>query len=367
MRIFNRATIPALAVVVAVAAAPALAQDKLAFGLPGVPPVFGATVAYTAQEAGIFKKYGLDVTLRQMDSGAAAANAVDAGSLDASLSPSPFIMVMKSNAGSTLRAIWGMDNPDWLIASMDGAKTSCESLKGQGVGVDSNRGARWIQLNTFLTRVCKLETDKDVPTVPLSTNVLTAMASGQITFGVLHIDDVPVIERVSKKKVHTIAELEKVSPGEHYLSLVARQDRLEKNRDAYVRLVAALRDATAYMRDPKNQTAVAKFAAPTMRELPDAVNALTVYNAMEFWPSGHSGLTQKRLETSSRLTPFIRPTPSVVVTMMAPRTPAMSKLREESISQPPRPVLASRISEATMPTSARPIAWRMPVSANGTV
>jgi ABC-type nitrate/sulfonate/bicarbonate transport system substrate-binding protein len=298
MRAFDRTRISALALAVAVAAAPAAAQDKLTFGLPGVPPVFGATVAYVAQDAGIFKKYGLDVTLRQMDSGAAAANAVDSGSMDVSLSPSPFIMVMKSNAGSTLRAIWGMDNPDWLITSMDGSKTTCDSMKGQGVGVDSNRGARWIQLNIFLTRVCKLETDKDVPTVPLSTNVLTAMASGQITFGVLHMDDVPVIERLSKKKVHTIAEMEKVSPGEHYLVMVARQDRLEKNRDTYVRLVAAIRDAVAYMRDAKNLEAVAKSAGPTMRELPDATSAVKAYNAMEFWPNGHPGLTQKRLETS---------------------------------------------------------------------
>jgi ABC-type nitrate/sulfonate/bicarbonate transport system substrate-binding protein len=276
----------------------AAAQDKLTFGLPGVPPVFGATVAYVAQDAGIFKKYGLDVTLRNMDSGAAAANAVDSGSMDVSLSPSPFIMVMKSNAGSTLKAIWGMDNPDWLIASMDPAKTSCDAMKGQGVGVDSNRGARWIQLNIYLTRVCKLETDKDVPTVPLSTNVLTAMASGQINFGVLHIDDVPVIERMSGKKVHTIIEMEKVSPGEHYLIVVSRQDRLEKNRDAYVRLVASLRDAAQFMRDPKNAEMVGKAAGPTMREQPDAINATKIYNGMEFWPNGHPGLTKSRLETS---------------------------------------------------------------------
>jgi ABC-type nitrate/sulfonate/bicarbonate transport system substrate-binding protein len=288
----------AIVVVAGFVASPAAAQDKLTFGLPGVPPVFGATVAYVAQDAGIFKKYGLDVTLRNMDSGAAAANAVDSGSMDVSLSPSPFIMVMKSNAGSSLRAIWGMDNPDWLIGSMDGAKTSCDAMKGQGVGVDSNRGARWIQLNIYLTRVCKLETDKDVPTVPLSTNVLTAMASGQINFGVLHIDDVPVIERMSGKKVHTVIEMEKVAPGEHYLIVVARQDRLDKNRDAYVRLVAALRDAAVYMRDPKNLQTVGKSAAPTMRELADATNAVKVYNAMEFWPNGHPGLTQKRLETS---------------------------------------------------------------------
>ena len=271
------------------------AADKVNFAVPAVPPVFGGVVAYVAKDVGIFEKYGLDVTVRAMDSGAAAAQAVNAGSMDISMSPTPFVATMISNAGAPMKAIWGMDKADWLVASMNPAKMSCDSMKGQGVGVDSPRGARWIQLNTFLINKCKLVIDKDVPTVPLSSNVGTAMASGQITFGVLHIDDAPVIERMSGKKVHVIADLEDVAPGQHYLVGIVRQDNLAKRRDVFVRVVAALRDAAAYMKEPANADKVAAIAEVTKRDKSEALAALKAYIKMEFWPQGHVGLAKERI------------------------------------------------------------------------
>lgn len=277
-------------------AAPALAADKLVVAVPGIPPVFGGVVVYVARDAGIFKKYGLDVTVKAMNSGAGAAKAVDSGSLDAALAPSQFVVTMVSNAGVPLKAIWGLDNPDWLIGSMDGGKTDCAAIKGQPVGVDSPQGARWIQLNTYLARKCKLAIEKDVPTVPMSSNVGTAMASGQINFGVLHIDDVPVIERMSGKKVHTMAKIEDVSPGIHYIMMVARADNIAKKRDAFVRFVAALRDAANYMHDPANLDRVAKMAAPTKRGIEDAKFSVNAYTKMMFWPKGTAGLEKGRIE-----------------------------------------------------------------------
>jgi NitT/TauT family transport system substrate-binding protein len=282
--------------VVLAASGAAQAADKMIFAVPAVPPVYGGVVAYVAKEVGIFKKYDLDVEVKAMDSGAAAASAVNAGSVDFSMSPTQFVATMASNAGAPVKAIWGMEKSDWLIASMDPAKTSCESMKGQGVGVDSPRGARWIQLNLFLVNKCKLATDKDVPTVPLSSNVGTAMASGQIVFGVLHIDDVPVIARQSGKKVNIIANMEEVAPGQHYLVGTVRNDNLAKKRDAFVRLVAALRDSVAYMRNPANEDRVATIAGVTKREKPDALAALREYNKMEFWPNGHAGLGKAPVE-----------------------------------------------------------------------
>lgn len=277
------------------AATPALAADKLTIATPGIPPVFAGAILYVARDAGIFKKYDLDVTIKAMNSGAAAAKAVDSGSVDASLSPSQFVVRMVSNAGAPLKAIWGLEHPDWLIASMDPSKTSCDAIKGQGVGVDSKRGARWIQLNTYLARACKMRIEKDVPTVPMSSNVGTAMASGQINFGVLHIDDIPVIERMSGKKVHTVATLEQVVPGVHYLMMIARQENIAKKRDSYVRLVAALRDASKFIHDPANTEAVAKMSAPTKRGMADATYAVNAYRKLEFWPNGTLGLGKDRI------------------------------------------------------------------------
>jgi len=273
------------------------AADQLTFATPGVPAVFGGIVAFVGKDSGIFKKYDLDVTVKPMDSGAAAATAVEAGSIDVSLSPTQFVATMASNAGAPVKAIWGMQKSDWLLTSMDPNKTKCSDLKGQGLGVDSPRGARWIQANNYLLKKCPdLALDKDVTSVSLGSNVGTAMASGQLVYGILHVDDMPVIERTSGKKVTVIAKMEEVNPGQHYLLLTVRSDNLAKKHDAFVRLVAALRDTANYMADPRNADAVAKMAAPTKRETADAKVALKTYNDMEYWPRKSAGLDKTAVQ-----------------------------------------------------------------------
>lgn len=286
----------AFAVVLGAGSPGARATEHLTFAAPGVPPVWAGVVDYVAEKAGFFKKYGVDVTVKAMNSGAAAAKAVAAGGLDAALAPTQFVATMIANSGAPIVAIWGQNRGDWMIASMDPKKMSCASMKGQGVGVDSPHGARWIQINTYLVKKCHMVTDKDVPTVPLSSNVATAMASGQLTFGVLHIDDIPVIEHMSHKKVHIIAKLDDVAPGIHYIAVVVRKDNLAKKRDAFVRYVAALRDAARWMHDPKNADKVAEIASVTKRSKAEALAALAAYNKMGFWPLNSAGLAKSRIE-----------------------------------------------------------------------
>lgn len=280
------------------AAAPAWAQEKITIGWPGVPPIYADVIGYVAQETGLFKKYGVEVDLRQMDSGAAAAKAVVSGAIDASMSPSQFVLALASNAKIPVKAIFGLPNPDWLIGSMDESKANCDGIKGEAVGVDSTGGARWIQLNTYLVRKCKLVTDKDVSTVPLGANTATAMASGQIQFGVLHLDDVVVIEKETGKKVHIVTRLEEVSPGLHYLLMTVREDTLAKKRDALVRAVAALSDAASYMADPANADKVAEIATVTKHSKENAAAALKLFLDIGFWPIDDSGLPKERIDRS---------------------------------------------------------------------
>jgi ABC-type nitrate/sulfonate/bicarbonate transport system substrate-binding protein len=137
------ATVLAVAMMaVALRGGAALADEKLKIAMPGVPPVFGSVVTYVARDEGFFKKYGVDVEVRTFDSGAAAAQAVVGGDIDASLSPTPVVVRMISNAGVDLVAIYGMQNPDWLLGSTDQALNKCKDVDGQSVGVDSIGGAR---------------------------------------------------------------------------------------------------------------------------------------------------------------------------------------------------------------------------------
>lgn len=275
-----------------------LAQDKkVIFAVPGIPPVFGSVLVFTAEKEGFFKKYGVDVTVRPLDSGAAAARAVTAGDIDLGLSPSPLIVNQISNAGVKLVAIYGLENPDWLIGSTD-PKIRCKDIAGLPVGVDSIGGARSIALTEML-QPCGLKVDK-VQQVPLGTNVGAAMVAGQLKVGVLHVDDVPAIERQLGKSLATVTTLKDSTPLSHYLLLVVNQDKLAQNRDAYVRVLAGLIDAEKFMRDPANLRRVAQIAEPTGRPVDEAEKALKNYLAMDFWAKGHAGLTRKNLESVTK-------------------------------------------------------------------
>ena len=274
--------------------APGAAQQNLVFAIPGIPPIFGGTIALVAAQEGLFKKYGVDVTVRAFETGAAASRAVASGEIAVAMSPSPLVISQVSNSDVKLVGIYGMEHPDWLIGSID-LNAGCASLKGAPIGVDAVGGARSIALKTMLISSCKMNIE-DVQEVALSSNGPAAMVAGQLKYGVLHIDDVPFIEFQTKKPVKVIVTLKDSRPIDHYLLMVANRDKLAQNRDAYVRIVAALIDAQRFMRNPANAARVAQAASPTGRSAELAEKALKAYLDMEFWPNGTDGLTRKNIE-----------------------------------------------------------------------
>jgi NitT/TauT family transport system substrate-binding protein len=292
----NRAVVATLvlAALAPACAGRARAQDTVSIGTPGIPAVFIAVQVFVAQQEKLFEKFGVKVTIRQFDTGANAARAVIAGDVDLAISPTPLVVNMISNANADLVGIYGYEHPDWLLASMDPAKNRCEDLKGQPVAVDGVGAARSIALNQLL-RSCGL-TANDTQQVAVSANVGAAMIAGQLPFGVLHIDDVPVIERESGKKVTIILDINKVDPVSHYMTLVTARARIEKQRDALARVVAALAEATRFIGDPKNADRVAQAAAPTGRNPADAKASTKMYLDIKFWPTDGHGLPKPNIE-----------------------------------------------------------------------
>ncbi len=285
-----------VAVLSAVAADPASAQGKkMVVAAPGIPPIFAAVQLYVAESEGFFKKHGVNVEVRPFDTGTAAARAVLAGDIEISMSPTPLIINQISNANANVVAIYGLPSPDWILASTDASKTSCKDVAGQPVGVDAVGGARSIALRIMLAGGCPDVKIDDVRQVALSSNTAPAMVAGRLTFGVLHLDDVAVLE-AQGKKVITLLEMKKTNPTSHYLLLIARQDRLKENRDGYVRVIAALIDAARFMQDPKNADRVAQAAAPTGHNKDIARAALKQFLDIGFWAANDDGMDRKKLE-----------------------------------------------------------------------
>jgi ABC-type nitrate/sulfonate/bicarbonate transport system substrate-binding protein len=282
------------------AGGPAAAQGKkVVLAVPGIPPIFASVIAYVADKQGLFKKYGADVEVRPFETGTAAARAVLAGSIEMALSPTPPVINQISNANADIVGIFGFANPDWILASVDPTKTKCTDIKGQPVGVDSIGGARSTALRSMLIGCPGVKLD-DVQQVALSSNVTPAMVAGRLPFGVLHLDDLAVIESQGKKMT-ILLEMKKTNPTSHYLLAVVRRDKLKENRDAYVRTLAGLIAAARFMQDPANADKVAADAAPTGHNPAISKAALKQFLAIGFWADKTDGLDRKKLDAVAKL------------------------------------------------------------------
>jgi len=293
-----RVTLMAGALCAALAAAgPAAAETrKMVVAAPGIPPIFASVILYVAEKEGFFKKYGVNAEVRPFDTGTAASRAVIAGDIEMSLSPSALLINQISNADANTVAIYGLTNTDFLLASTDPAKASCKDVVGQPVGVDTVGGARSIALRTMLTGGCPGVKIEDLQQVALSSNVAAAMLAGRLSLGVLHLDDVAVLEKQGKK-VDKLLTVQKTNANGHYLVFVVRVDKLKEHRDDYVRLMAALIDSARFIRDPKNADKVADDAAATGH--PKDVSKATIQPLIDidYWPVADDGLDRPRLES----------------------------------------------------------------------
>ena len=278
----------------------AAAAGKMVIAAPGIPPIYASVILYVAEKEGLFKKHGVDVEVRPFETGTAAARAVLTGDIEISLSPTNLIINQISNAQANVVAIYGMPNPDWVLASTDPGKTSCKDLIGAPVGVDAVGGARSIALRTMLASGCPEVKIEDVSQVALSSNTAPAMLAGRLTFGVLHLDDLAVLEAQGKKP-SIVLEMKKTNPTSHYLLATVRQDRLKENRDAYVGVIAALIEAARFMQDPNNADRVADAAAATGHTKDINLLALKQFLAIGFWPVNDDGLDEKKLEAMIKI------------------------------------------------------------------
>jgi NitT/TauT family transport system substrate-binding protein len=289
-----------LSLALAATSGPAAAQNKkLTIGLPGIPPIFSVTLVYVAEKQGFFKKHGVDVEIRPLDNGTAAARAVVSGDIDMSWSPTPPVINQVSNADVPLVAIYGMPNPDWVVGTTEQNK-SCKDLAGQEVGVDSVGGARSVALRSMLAGGCKDVAIDQVKQVPLGSSAGPAMLAGRLQYAVLHLDDLAEIQHQGKK-LNILLAMKNTNPTSHYLVLVARKDKMAGNRDAFVRAVAGMLDAAHFMQDPKNADAVANIATVTGHTPEVNKLALQEFLNIDFWAAKDDGMPKDKIDAVSAL------------------------------------------------------------------
>lgn len=265
--------------------------------MPGNPPIFSATIFYVAQAQGMFTKHGASVQLRPFPTSADIGRAVTSGEIQGGFMGTN-TAVSLAGSGSPVVSIFGLEHPDYVIATTDPSVTDCKSLKGKTVAVDAPGAPLDLALTT-MTKSCGL-TEKDVVHHPIGgTTQAQALIAGTVKTSVAHIDTVANVKahNVDVRSILSVAEAE---PLAHYDALVVKSDQLKDaaTRAAWVNVVAALHEAALYMNEPQNADTVAKIAADDVTKEPLDVTkiALPDFLKIKYWPTDSNGLAKDSIE-----------------------------------------------------------------------
>jgi len=260
----------------------------ITLGSPGIPPVISGLLPYIAQKEGFYRKYGVNVVIRNFQTGTDATRAVATGQLDAAIMPPALLMELAAKHVPVL-GIQGQEVPDWVVVSTDPAVTSCSQLKGQGVSVDAVGGIRYVALASML-KSCGLTVQQIKPLVFPGNNAPQGMIAGQIKVGVLHLNELIDVQQRLGSKVHVVMRMSQTSPKTMYEMYGVLKPTLEKKRQAFVKMVAAQIAALRWMANPANLDKAAQLG--TVVGDPETVmkQALQQYLRMGFWTLNGSGM-----------------------------------------------------------------------------
>lgn len=260
----------------------------ITLGSPGIPPVISGLLPYIAQKEGFYRKYGVNVVIRNFQTGTDATRAVATGQLDAAIMPPALLMELAAKHVPVL-GIQGQEVPDWVVVSTDPDVTSCGQLKGQGVSVDAVGGIRYVALASML-KSCGLTVQQIKPLVFPGNNAPQGMIAGQIKVGVLHLNELIDVQQRLGSKVHVVMRMSQTSPKTMYEMYGVLKPTLEKKRQAFVKMVAAQIAALRWMANPANLSKAAQLG--TVLGDPEAVmkQALQQYLRMGFWTLNGSGM-----------------------------------------------------------------------------
>ena len=265
----------------------------IVLGSPGIPPVISGLLPVVAQKEGFYKKYGVNVTVKSFNTGTDATRAVATGQIDAAIMP-PAQVVQLAAKGTPLVGLQGQEFPDWQVVSTDPSISSCQDLKGQSVGVDAIGGIRFVALSQML-KSCGL-TINDVHPLAFPGNANPqALAAGQLKVSVLHLNELVDLQS-QHVKLTDVVNMAKAVPNTMYEMIGTSKSTLQKERQAFVKLIAAQTAAISWMNNPKNLDQLAQIATVTGDKKSDLLKSMKQYQQMQFWVSDSPGMPQVNVE-----------------------------------------------------------------------
>lgn len=258
---------------------------NVTIAVPVTPPNVVHLPAYLAQDMGIFKDEGLNVTIARFEGGVGAFRAMAGGSVDlAGTSSEPFITAVSQ--GADVKAVYSYaPNVDVSFVVGPTIKTPAD-LKGKKIGIQEAGGFADVMSRLVLKKYGISPNDVRFVTTTTAGRV-TELIAGNVDTGVLHIDQTLTIQ-ARNPEIRVLANMWEVVSDYQY-SLWAVSGNLLKNDPSTVEcMVRALIRADRTMYETSKRQQILDIAVKYTKEDPSVV--AQTYDQLvkaRAWPQNH--------------------------------------------------------------------------------
>src|SRR5215831_9354950 len=229
-----------------------LTQDKVLISYGGFNESVGPM--WVAVDKGLFKKYGLDVSMLQVRNGQVSLTALMSGDVQAFWTAVSSVLSGVSG-GAKIGCVGAPFN---RIARELIVRKEIESLNGlreKTLGVQSIGGGFWLQTMIVLDRLgvdpdkngLKLRVIGDEPTI------LQALLASNVDGAVITHASAAVAKKAGLRSLANTSEMRVPYQG---ATLCTRSDRITNSPDLITRLVRGMIEGVAFIHDPRNKRAV---------------------------------------------------------------------------------------------------------------
>ena len=226
--------------------------DEVDIGFPGLPPDFVQMGLPMADYRGTLQEYCIVPNFIEVESGVAAFRAMAAGEFEFAYSGSVSPVLAKAEGAEASVFMSPANQLDFQVVGLDGYE-SCEALEGASIATDGPGGLIHAVMEAYLES-CGLDIDSDV-TVQIGDPETFGqqLASESVVASAVHIDEKFFIEDEIGVTLNVLGDAWEFTPLFHYASLSTATNRLEEDRDIYVRMSAAILETNRWLKDPANR------------------------------------------------------------------------------------------------------------------
>ncbi|HEY7200876.1 MAG TPA: ABC transporter substrate-binding protein [Candidatus Dormibacteraeota bacterium] len=241
---------------------------NVTIAVPVTPPNVVHLPPYMAQDMGIFKDEGLNVTIARFEGGVAAFRAMAGGSVDlAGTSSEPFITAVSQ--GADVKAVYSYaPNVDVSFVVGPNIKSPAD-LKGKKIGIQEAGGFADVMSRLVLKKYGISPNDVQFVTTTTAGRV-TELVAGNVDTGVLHIDQTLTIQ-AKNPGIHVLANMWDVVKDYQYSLWAVSGSLISSDPAAVECMVRALIRADRAMYDTSKRQQILDIAVKYTKEDPAVV------------------------------------------------------------------------------------------------